>query len=139
MTAAAHTTPRAVFDRAHELVCEYDLDGFADMFASDGVMEIPFAPPGAPRALTGRDEIRRVLGPAGRRASERHRILLYDPVVVHETADPEVIVVEFDLHGEVLSTGEPYRLSYIQVLRARDGQIVSLRDYWNPQAMPDAL
>jgi uncharacterized protein len=128
-------TPRAVFDRAHELVREYDLDGFAGMFAHDGVMEIPFAS----RRLEGRAEIRRVLGPAVRRARERHRIVRYDPLVVHETADPEAIVVEFDLHGEVLATGEPYRISYIQVLRARGGEIASLRDYWNPQALPDVL
>jgi ketosteroid isomerase-like protein len=51
-------------------------------------------------------------------------------VVVHETLDPEVVVVEFELHGEVLATGDGYRLPYVQVARDRDGAIVSFRDYF---------
>ena len=50
--------------------------------------------------------------------------------VVHETLDPEVIVVEVELHGEVAATGERYRLPYVQVARVRDGAIVSFRDYF---------
>ena len=133
-------TPRAVFEHLHRLVQQYDMDGQADLFAPDGIMEFPFAAPGMPRFLHGRDEIRRVLVPAGRKAQQAgRRITHYDPVVVHETADPEVIVAEFTLHGEVTATGQTYQLPFIQVLRVRSGEIVSFRDYWSPQAMPTAL
>lgn len=50
-------------------------------------------------------------------------------LVVHETTDPEVIVAEFDYLGRVTSTGQPFQVRNIFVLRIRDGRIVSSRDY----------
>jgi uncharacterized protein len=49
-------------------------------------------------------------------------------VTIHETADPEVIVAEFEYQGTT-ETGEPYALPAIFVMRVRDGEIVSSRDY----------
>src|SRR4029453_5114134 len=104
----------------------FDMDAQADLYAVEGVLEWPFAPDGMPRRVEGREAIRRVLAPLGQRASDAgHHLLGYRSGVVHETTDPEVIVVEFDVQGEVLPVGQAYQLSYIQVLRVRDGEIVS--------------
>lgn len=121
--------PHALFEHAHEHVRRYELAAFAELFAPDGTMEFPFAPPGAPRRLDGRDAIREVLVAAAAAGRRERRITGYRDIVVHETTDPEVIVVEFTLEGEIVATGRTYSVPYIQVLRARDGQIVSLRDY----------
>jgi ketosteroid isomerase-like protein len=48
---------------------------------------------------------------------------------VHETADPEVIVVEYQLGGIVTTTGERNRASFIGVLRVRAGKITHWREY----------
>lgn len=135
---ASPSSSREVFERLHERVRDdYDMDGQADLYAEDGTLELPFAPAGMLRQVQGREEIREFLGKAGRRAREAgRRILRYDPLVVHETADPEVIVAEFDLHGEVFAAGETYQMSFIQVLRVRDGQIVSMRDYFTTETVP---
>jgi ketosteroid isomerase-like protein len=128
--SAAPASPRALLEHALACVRAYDLDGFADLFAADGVIDYPFALAGARRRLQGRDEIRRVLGEAAaspRRAGRR--VTDVAGLTVHQTIDPETIVAEFELAGEIAATGERYRLPYIQVLRARNGQIVSLRDY----------
>lgn len=123
-----------MWEQAHQHVREYDLDAFADMFAPDGVLELPFAPSSIPRRLSGREAIRGFLAPAGEAArSAGRRIKEYSSVVVHETTDPEIIIAEFDLDGEIVGTGETYQLSYIQVLRARNGQIVWMRDYMDPR------
>jgi uncharacterized protein len=47
------------------------------------------------------------------------------------SSDPEVIVAEFEYQGTDPGTGEPYALPGIFVLRVRDGQIVSSRDYFD--------
>jgi ketosteroid isomerase-like protein len=110
----------------------FDVDQHADLFAEDGVWEFPLAPQGSTLKLEGRDAIREWVMENAKSAQQAgHRILGYDELVIHKTADPEVIVVEFDLHGEVTHTGEKYRRSFVQVLRVRDGSIVSLRDYFN--------
>ncbi len=134
-------TPRAVFERLHRAVRDdYDMDTQADLYAPDGILEMPFAPAGAPRRIAGREEIRRVLRVAGERARQSgRRIVAYRDLVVRETDNPEVIVAEFELHGEVAATGATYRLSFIQVLRVRGGQIVAMRDYFDSQALAGAL
>jgi len=133
--------PREVFERLHERVRDdYDMDGQADLYVVDDTLELPFALPGMPRQLRGREEIRKFLVAAGQRARRAgRRILKYDPLLVHETTDPEVIVAEFDLHGEVAATGETYRMPFIQVLRVREGNIVLMRDYFDPRAMSGTL
>jgi ketosteroid isomerase-like protein len=86
--------------------------------------------------MQGRVEIRRSLGPLWQRARQSgRRVTGYDPVVVHQTTDPEVIVAEFTLHGMVEDRGDSYRMSYVHVYRVRDGRILWLRDYWNPLAL----
>jgi ketosteroid isomerase-like protein len=108
------------------------MDGQADLFAEDGVMEFPLAPPGTPRRLVGRDAIRTVLGGAVQNARRVGvRLIEHDEYTVHETQDPEVIVVEFDAHGRVGSSEEVHKVPYIQVLRVRAGEIVHFRDYWS--------
>ena len=49
-------------------------------------------------------------------------------VMIHETTDPEVIVAEFEYQGTT-DGGEPYALPAIFVMRVRNGEIVSSRDY----------
>jgi ketosteroid isomerase-like protein len=118
-----------VWEEALRFVRERDLDGYAGMFAPDGVVELPFPLPGMPHRIEGREEIRRVLAPVWRSQKDSgRRIERVDPVVVHETHDPELVVIEFDLHG-VEASGTPYRMSYVHVVTVRDGRIAVLRDY----------
>jgi ketosteroid isomerase-like protein len=62
----------------------------------------------------------------------------YRNVVVHETAQPEVIIVEQDIAGSSAVTGSEFVLPNIVVVRARDGQIVHFRDYVNVLAVAEA-
>jgi ketosteroid isomerase-like protein len=102
------TAPQQVFQHALRLVQERDLEAYVELFADDGMLEFPFAPPGAPRRMQGRKQIRRSLEPLWRQARQRgRRIAGYDPVVVHQTLDPEVIIAEFTLRGVLQGRGTP--------------------------------
>jgi hypothetical protein len=59
--------------------------------------------------------------------------------VIHETTDPEVVIVEYDAHGTVVPTGAPLYQTIIAVFRIRDGLVVSYRDYLNPLVLAEAL
>jgi uncharacterized protein len=128
-------TPRQVFERIQYTALHRD-DSLAGLYAADAVHEWPFPVPGAPRRLSGREEIRAFFSRAA--GASRLDFREFRNVVVHETADPEVIIAEYDIHGQVTGTGQPFVFSYILVLRVRDGQIVLLRDYLNPLAMTEA-
>lgn len=77
-----------------ELMCAQWLakKPFEDVLDDDSVIEAPFAPPGQPNRIEGRDAFRAYAEPQ-RAAFPVHFEDVRD-VVVHETTDPEVIVVE---------------------------------------------
>jgi ketosteroid isomerase-like protein len=104
----------------------------ADCYALEVVIEMPFAvdPLYPPRIATTREELRARFQ-AGT-ASRRYKSMAN--VVIHETADPEVIITEYELHGEMTATGEPFSVRFAMVLTIRDGHIVHSRDYTNPIA-----
>jgi ketosteroid isomerase-like protein len=127
----AEATAREIFARFVRTGVERDLSAQADLYASDGVLEWPFAPAGMPRRTEGREAIRRVLAGlhAGADAAGL-RVTGVREVAVHDTTDPEVIIAEFEVQAEAGTT--PTTLPYVQVYRVRAGEIVSLRDYWSP-------
>lgn len=104
----------------------------ADCYAPEVVIEMPFAVDALypPRIETTREELRARFQ-AGT-ASRRYKSL--SNVTIHETYDPEVIITEYELHGEMTATGEPFSVRFAMVLTIRDGHIVHSRDYTNPVA-----
>lgn len=123
-------TPTQVFERLSAGITGGDWSRLPDLYAADTVVEMPFALP-SPVRLNGRDEIRKHFSqpvPFTLRALSTR---------VHETADPEVIVAEYDY--EITAAGTGLRVSNIQVLRVRDGLIVESRDYHNHAAMASVL
>jgi ketosteroid isomerase-like protein len=130
-------TPREVFERTQRVILERRFDEYADLFAVDATFELPFAPPGMPRRIEGREAIRAFFRAGRERVETASRRWEFRSVVVHETVDPEVIVTEFDVHGMGPEGGEPYQFSNLQVLTVRRGEIASLRDYWNPLDRPE--
>jgi ketosteroid isomerase-like protein len=131
-------TTTDVIARAQALACAYDL-AFADCFAEDGVLELPFAPACLPRRAEGRAAIRALLEPAYRAAREAgRRILGLRDERLHATSDPEVAICEFTLEGQD-AAGAIYRLPFVHVFRVRGGQIALLRDYFDSAALAGRL
>jgi ketosteroid isomerase-like protein len=124
-------SPREVVEQVRRMVAG---DGvvFADLFAEDGVLEYPFAPPGQPRRLRGREAIRAhfAAGAPARRLFEMAGV----DALARQTDDPEVVVAQIEHHGRSAVTGQPYRFRALGIIRVRDGQIVSYEDYMDPVA-----
>jgi ketosteroid isomerase-like protein len=124
-----------LWDEALRFVRQRDYGGYAGMFTPDGVVELPFPLPGMPRPIEGREAIRQVLAPVWRAQTEGGpHIEKVDPIEVHGGPAPEVIVIEFDMHGAEAS-GTPYRLSYVHIVTVRDERIAVLRDYTGTQSI----
>ncbi|WP_285477920.1 nuclear transport factor 2 family protein [Amycolatopsis sp. NBRC 101858] len=126
---------RDLVDQGIDLLLKHDMAGFAGLWAPDGVLEFPFAGPGCPKRVEGRDAIRDYL-------RDYPNLLDIREVVaktVHETTDPAVVVAEFTVAGVVVATGKPYELSYIAVITVEDGEIRHYRDYWSPLAAAEIL
>lgn len=129
-------TARELLDRAHRLFLDKDLAGFAELFAEDGVHELPFAPPGVPVTLRGREAIHAYFAAISATPIEFHE---FTDLRVHQTTDSDVVIAEYQAVGVITTADAPYRTRYIQVLQARDGEIALWRDYWNPLSGAQAL
>ncbi len=125
--AKSHRTPRDVLALFHRAMVDKSADDLADLYAVDGVHEFPFRAPGFPTRFSGRDEVR-----AGyRKAWDASPVRLAEihDVVVHEAADPEVIIGEWHGTGTAGPDGRPFEASGLLMFRVRDGEIVEMRDY----------
>jgi uncharacterized protein len=135
-SGAPPLTPRQAFERVQQSTLQKD-PSFSDLYAADGVHEMPFAPPGIPRRIEGRDNIRAFLNRAAGAAPMTFNE--FRNVRIHETADPDTIICEYDLHGQVSKTGDPFVFSYVLLLTVRNGEIAVVRDYMDTMAMTAAL
>jgi uncharacterized protein len=133
--AARRGSALEVQERHLALMLEKDMPGWIDLWADDGVFEFPFAPPGFPRRLEGKAAV----GDYIKDYPDHIDLAAFHDVQVHETVDPDVLVVEMRAEGRIVATGKPYAMSYIYVLTVRDGKIVAYRDYWNPLVALEAL
>jgi ketosteroid isomerase-like protein len=129
--------PREVFARMREQWLGDAVNPMDSLLADDAVIETPFAPPGRPRRFRGRDEFL-AFAQAGR-AALPVRFEECREIAVHDTADPEVIVVEYELAGTVTTTGRRAAAPFIGVLRVRDGQVAGWREYQDAVAIAHAL
>jgi len=126
---------RDLVDHGIDLLLEHDMAGFAGLWAEDGVLEFPFAGPGYPKRVEGREAITEYLRDYPNLLDVREVVAK----TVHETTDPAVVVAEFTVAGVVVATRKPYELSYIAVITVEDGFIRHYRDYWSPLAAAEVL
>jgi ketosteroid isomerase-like protein len=111
-----------------------DIDGWIQCFAADAIMEWPFRLKGVPARLEGREAIRAAVGPVWERATKTNRrISGHENVVFHQTTDPEVAIVEFDIVGETVRG--PFRQAVVYLLRVRNGRVLLLRDFVDTAAL----
>jgi len=128
--------PREVLERFRQAAIDQSVDDMARLYALDAVHEFPFTRPGLPSRLEGRDEIvswSAAVWKTNTITYERYRTL-----AIHDTGDPETIIVEQEAIGTSTATGE-FALPNLVVLTVRDGEIVRLRDYVNILAASAAI
>ncbi|QXJ19463.1 nuclear transport factor 2 family protein [Actinomadura graeca] len=126
-------SPRAVFQRVIDGVTARCTEALPRLYAEDAVIVPPFA--GDASRLEGREALREHFARLGSLPVE----MTARNVVVHQTADPEVIVAEFEYAGRNTETGRDFVVPNIVVLRVRKGRIVESRDYAHHSVLEAAL
>jgi uncharacterized protein len=108
---------------------------FFDTFADDAIFESRYHFPGWPSTIRGRDNLMASLSGYGK------TIKLYsgDALVVHRSQDSRVVILEYEVHGKILSTGNDYDNRLISVVTIDNKKIVHWRDYMDSLAAWTAL
>jgi uncharacterized protein (TIGR02246 family) len=130
-------TPADVLAKRRQLILNGDIDGFADLFTPDGVIEGPFTgPPGVPLRLVGREAIREY---SRRVMVSPLQLEDFEVVELYKTQDPEVVIAEVLTKGTVTTTGRSFTATSVQVLRIREDHIVLFRDFADPRVLEDVI
>jgi ketosteroid isomerase-like protein len=116
---------RAAVQGAVEAINAGDAAGQMTHYTDDLVLEFPFADP--PKRLEGKDVVQPYLANALGLFTLDLRV-----VEVHETTDPDELVVEAAATGTYTPNGAPYENRYVIVYGFRDGLICRQREYYNP-------
>lgn len=132
---AALSGPREAFERFRDMMLTGSSVGLESLLAADGVVETPFAPAGAPRRFDSRDAFAASAVPRREALAGHIRFTAVHDVVVHETADPEVAVIEYKVDGVRVADGFRATATFAVVVRVRDGRVVLWREYQDPAAM----
>lgn len=136
MVAPVSSGPLDALDRMRAAAIAQSAAEMSQLYAPDAVHEFPFSRPGAPARMEGRDTIIGFISAFWDTSPLRYE--RYQTIAIHQTADPDTIVVEQEVAGTSATTG-PFVLPNVLVLQTRHGQITHLRDYANLLALADAL
>ncbi|MFI6093184.1 nuclear transport factor 2 family protein [Streptomyces sp. NPDC051218] len=128
---SAPTSPADLYRHSLRLLLNKDIPAWVALWAEDGLMEFPFAPDGWPKRLEGREAIASYM----RHYPDHIDLHDFPELRIHQTTDPETIVVEMRGVGRLVEPDRPFDMTYIAVVTVRDGHITSYRDYWNPLAV----
>lgn len=134
--ALTEAGPHEVLERWRQAAIDQSVNDMRRVYAVDAVHEFPFTRPGLPSRLRGRDEIVNWVAALWKASPLRYE--RYRTLAIHNTDDPDTIIVEQEALGTSATTGE-FELPNVVVLTVRNGQIASLRDYVNILAAAAAM
>jgi ketosteroid isomerase-like protein len=118
-------TPRQVAEKLVTGISEGRFEEVPRLYAEDCVVEVPYATGGAAPLLEGGAAVREHFSHAD---AMPFRLRARD-LVVHETEDPELVVLSWDYEITATTTGATATVANVQFLRVRDGLIVHSRDF----------
>jgi len=129
-------TPRDLFQQMQQQWFGQVAALTGDLLTDDVIIENPFASP-RPHRVEGRQQFLDFANP--RRAAFPVRFDACRTIAIHDTTDPDTIVVEYELTGTSTKTNRQATAAFIGVLTARDGKIALWREYQNTLAIQQAL
>jgi ketosteroid isomerase-like protein len=121
-----------VMNGLHGLV---DGKHYFDMFADDAIFESRYHFPGWPVTIRGRANLVTSLSGYGKTI----KLHSGNALAVHRTQDSRVVILEYEVHGEILSSGAPYDNRLISVITIEQRRVVHWRDYMDSFAAWSAL
>jgi ketosteroid isomerase-like protein len=112
-----------------------DGNHYFDTIAEEAFFEFRYHFPGWPTTIRGRANLMASFSGYG------NTIKLHsgDSLVVHRSQDSRVVILEYEVHGTILSSGAPYDNRFISVITIENRKIVHWRDYMDSLAAWSAL
>ena len=108
---------------------------YFDTFAEDAIFESRYLFPGWPAMIRGRADLMASLSGYGKTINLHSG----DALVIHRTQDRRVVILEYEVHGKIVSSGAPYDNRIISGVTIEKRKIIHWRDYMDSLAAWTAL
>lgn len=128
-------TAQAAMQQFFDLLLQGEIESWTALLDDNIVFEFPYAPPGLPPQITGRQAMHAHITTL----LAQIKLFEFTDVQMHPTLSPDTLIVEFACRGQAIATGKPYNQRYISVVQMKDGKIAHYRDYWNPLIVLEAM
>ena len=112
-----------------------DGNHYFDTIAEDAFFEFRYRFPGWPTTIRGLPNLMASFSGYGKTI----KLHSGDALVVHRSQDRRVVILEYEVHGKILSSGAPYDNRFISVITIENRKIVHWRDYMDSLAAWSAL
>jgi ketosteroid isomerase-like protein len=112
-----------------------DGDHFFDTISDDAIFEFRYHFPGWPTTVRGRANLIASFSGYGKSI----KLHSGDALVVHRSQNSRVVILEYEVHGKILSSGLAYDNRFISVITIEKKKIVHWRDYMDSLAAWTAL
>jgi uncharacterized protein len=112
-----------------------DGDHYFDTIAEDAVFEFRYRFPGWPQLIRGRADL--MAGYSG--YGKTIKLHSGDALVAHRSQDNRIVILEYEVHGKILSTGGAYDNRFVSVVTIENRKIIRWRDYMDSLAAWTAL
>ena len=112
-----------------------DEEHFFDTFADEAIFESRYNFPGWPATIRGRASLMASLAGYGKTI----KLSSGDGLLVHRTQDNRVLILEYEVHGKIISNGSAYDNRFISVITIENRKIIHWRDYMDSLAAWTAL
>ena len=112
-----------------------DGDHYFDAISEDAIFQFRYYFPDWPLKIRGRDNLMASFSGYGKTI----KLHSGDALVVHRSQDSRVVILEYQVHGKILSTGAPYDNRLISVVTIEKRKIAHWIDYMDSLAAWKAL
>jgi ketosteroid isomerase-like protein len=107
-----------------------DMQTFATLWAEDAVQDMPYAPDGFPKRVSGANNIIKHYSGWPENAGKAD---FTSELVFYSMQNPKMVFVEFKGNVDIVTTGRTYLQQYGGLFHVEDGKITLFREYFNPE------
>jgi len=112
-----------------------DGDHYFETISEHAVFEFRYVFPGWPASISGRDALMALYAGYGD-SMVLHKA---NALVVHQSQNPCVLILEYEVQGKAVRTGNPYHNRFVSIITIEGRKIVHWRDYMDSLAAMSAL
>lgn len=112
-----------------------NIQAWIELWAEDGVQEMPFSPPGFPSRIEGKTAIHSHYSGLPTAYSR----MAFPDLKIYQMLDPNWLLAEYRGEIDIAATGRAYNNHYCALFNLRDGQIALFKEYFNPTILSEAF